>query len=347
MEFKIIKLQKEDLYSNTSSFICKPIHMLNHIKMNQTPPDTKFEHTDIDVIWVYKTENGYQTLTNPFRNNSDINKLDKQLLSIDTETEQLSCIELSGYSFLDCLKFQLQNYSHDLTAVEKIYYISWVFEDFVNNERLSKESLFKEIYPLLNLQAFNHRPEKLQKLTRLSDELLSYCHSKKFSLKQIQLISQIDKKIMDYVLSINTKTPVSASIFIQWVQTINDCLIQYSWTMEKFISHMETEGFDTVQPTSAPETKKDTGFTLDIALFKNELKKLRYKTLYDYNKVIEEKVDDLNLPNDTNIKWDERCETPGFSLTFNVKSKTDLNNCLTSLKDPACQKKLISLLEAI
>ena len=98
MEFKIIKLQKEDLYSNTSSFICKPIHMLNHIKMNQTPPDTKFEHTDIDVIWVYKTENGYQTLTNPFRNNSDINKLDKQLLSIDTETEQLSCIELSGYS---------------------------------------------------------------------------------------------------------------------------------------------------------------------------------------------------------------------------------------------------------
>ena len=252
-----------------------------------------------------------------------------------------------GYSFLDCLKFQLQTYDHELTAVEKIYYISWIFENFVNKEKISKEGLFKELYHILNLQAFNHRPEKLKKLTRLSKTILSYCHSKKFSLKQIQLISQLDEDILNYVLSINKLVPVSASIFIQWVQTINDCLVQYSWSMETFVDYMETEGFNTNKLTTISETKKEFTPPIDTSIFKDELKKLRYKTLYDYNKVIEDKVKDFTSSKDISIKWDERCETPGFSLTITAKSKQDFNDCLKTLNDPVSQKKIYSILESI
>ncbi|MEE9524302.1 MAG: ParB/RepB/Spo0J family partition protein, partial [Thermodesulfovibrionales bacterium] len=183
------------------------------------------------------------------------------------------------------------------------------FVTFAVSLEAREEWILKDLCKALALKPHRSMLEECERMSALQQELKSFCHEKKFSLKQILNLSHHPGDLLMQLMSWRQVLSLTASVLDEIASNLKDYLRSNDIDIKVFVSDAEVEAV--IDSDLSPRDRTD------------RLRKLisarRYPVLSEVNKRIERAVRRMGLPGGVVVSWDRTLENKGVNIDINIK----------------------------
>jgi hypothetical protein len=176
-----------------------------------------------------------------------------------------------------------------------------------------------------------------ERINNLPEEIKLFCHEKKFSMKQILNLSHYPEDILLQLMRWRSEIQLTASTMDELASNLKDFLRAQNRTIKDLV--LENEVQEVIRSTMSPRDKTE------------RLRKLihakRFPVLSEINTRIEEKVSQLNLPENISVNWDRTLENKNVEITVHVQEPTKMTKSLNTLNSAEMKRAIESILDEL
>lgn len=175
------------------------------------------------------------------------------------------------------------------------------------------------------------------RINNLPEEIKLFCHEKKFSMKQLLNLSHYPEGILLQLMQWRSDIQLTASIMDELASNLKDHLRAQNRTIGALV--LENEVQEVILSSMSPRDKTE------------RLRKLihakRFPVLSEINTRIEEKVSQLNLPENISVNWDRTLENKNVGITVQVSDAEQLAAFLKTLNSVEMKKAVEEMLDEL
>jgi len=176
-----------------------------------------------------------------------------------------------------------------------------------------------------------------KRINDLPEEIKLFCNEKKFSMKQILNLSHYPEDILLQLMRWRSGIQLTASTMDELASNLKDHLRAQNRTIKDFVSENEVQ--EVMLSSMSPRDKTE------------RLRKLihakRFPVLSEINTRIEEKVSQLNLPENISLNWDRSLENKNVDITVHVHEPTKMTKSLNTLNSAEMKRAIESILDEL
>ncbi len=211
------------------------------------------------------------------------------------------------------------------------------FVSFAVTLKAPEEWIVKDLCRALALKPHRSMLEECERMGALPYELKSFCHEKKFSLKQILNLSHHPEDLLMQLMSWRQVLQLSASVLDEIASNLKDYLRINNIVMKEFIYDAEVENI--IDSDLSPRDRTD------------RLRKLisarRYPVLSEVNERIERAVRRLDLPEGVGVSWDRTLENKGVNIAISIKGPDEWDGLMKSIDTVEIKKIIGDILDEL
>ncbi len=194
------------------------------------------------------------------------------------------------------------------------------------------EEKLRELSPVWGGTGFM---EDVGRVMGLPLQLRRFLHEKRYSLRQIRSVILFPREVIEILTGWIGQLHLTASTLEEVGTTLRDCSIRKGVTPEEFVV---SSGISELIAADMP-VKEKTGALLRL------LRGLRYPTLTEVNRKIEEKLSELALPDGIDIRWDRTLENREIRVSLSIKKPSDLEAMEKALGSQSLKRAIIESLD--
>jgi len=252
-----------------------------------------------------------------------------------SRTEKISAIVLAGSTpVTDIVTLILSDRRSEIgqSVINKILFICFseavgAPESWILNALCVQFGFKPYIEFLKDCKRINDLPEKIK----------LFCHEKKFSMKQILNLPHYPEDILLQLMRWRSEIQLTASTMDELASNLKDHLRAQNRTIKDFVSENEVQ--EVILSSMSPRDKTE------------RLRKLihakRFPVLSEINTRIEEKVSQLNLPENISLNWDRSLENKNVDITVHVHEPTKMKKSLNTLNSAEMKRAIESILDEL
>jgi len=178
---------------------------------------------------------------------------------------------------------------------------------------------------------------EIKKIDDLPEEFKSFCHEKKFSLKQALNLANYPEDILLQLLRWKSCLQLTASTMEEVASNLRDYLKDQDMKLGDFVSAPEVQ--EIMQSSLSPHVKTER--------FRQYLYRVRFPILSGTNEKIKQKVKKMNLPDNIVINWDTTLENKKIDMTISIQKPEQLSKILKTLNSEAAKNSITEILDEL
>jgi len=199
---------------------------------------------------------------------------------------------------------------------------------------LVKEPIIARFFSLLDLEPNPIFFEQAMRIIQLPESVLKFCHMKLFSFKQLDQLTRYPETILHALVSIQDQLSISASVFLELAEHINDlCKIECQDPSHFFAI---PEVILILQSHHMPQEK--------TRLLRNIIKQKRFPILTKTNAQLESIKKQLRLPKGIHLSWDSTLENKAIDLSMRITDTKQWQMIQNELANPKLTTTISTLL---
>ena len=176
-----------------------------------------------------------------------------------------------------------------------------------------------------------------ERICNLPGELKTFCHEKKFSLKQILNLTLYPDDLLLHIMKWKSSLQLTASIIDEIASNVKDYLRREGKSIQDFMSE---EGVQEIFDSSlSPRDKTDK--------FRQLIHLRRFPVLSEKNSLIQKTVEDLRLNRDIAVDWDRTLEIKNLKVTVDVNDPSRWGKIIDTLSSEQVKKAIASILDEL
>jgi hypothetical protein len=294
---------------------------------NKASTEDSFEHLGIlHPVIVFKDKDGRLHLVDgKKRVNSAMQRL----------KEKIGAIVLpESTPVTDIITLILSEKSAEIeqSVINKILFIC-----FAKRAAVSESWIINSLCRQFVFKPYSEFLKDCERINDLPEEIKSFCHEKKFSMRQIMNLSHYPLDILLQLMRWRTDIQLTASTMDELASNLKDFLRAQNRTIKDLV--LENEVQDIIRSSMNPRDKTE------------RLRKLihmkRFPVLTEINARIENKISELNLPEHIAVKWDRSLENKNVEVTVHVSDSGQLEKLLKTLNSGEMKKAVKDILDEL
>lgn len=196
------------------------------------------------------------------------------------------------------------------------------FINFVLTFDIPELWIFSSLCKPLGLKAHIELLDECMMINKLPEDLKLFCHEKGFSLKQITNLSHHSTDILDQLVNWNSLLQLSASTLDEIASNLSACLKRENRNITDFIAEPAVSEIIDSSDSARQKTERLRRF----------LYLRNYPMLSEVNDRIRRRIEELKLPGEITIGWDETLENKFLNLSINLKEPERWKELLNDLE---------------
>ncbi len=218
----------------------------------------------------------------------------------------------------DIVKIILIDHLRDITSTPVL---SALFVDFVKGLGLERETIIKDILPLLGMDSHRALLKKIERVAGLPQGIISFCDEKRLSLRQCCRLTLYPESLLNAIIPLKDEIHLTTSILDEMLSDLNDLIRRDGMDIGEFFEGLKSRGiFD--EGTSPRERTER---------LRNIIRERRYPVLTQTRARLQEIRSRIKLPERVAIRWDKSLERKEVEIIIKIRRKGELKDRLSKL----------------
>jgi len=212
-----------------------------------------------------------------------------------------------------------------------------LFICFANRVAAAESWIINSLCRPFGFKPYSEFLKDCERANDLPDEIKSFCHEKKFSMKQILNLSHHPEDILLQLMRWRTDIQLTASTMDELASNLKDYLRAQKRTINDLV--LENEVQDIIRSSMSPRDKTER--------LRKFIHAKRFPVLTEVNTRIEDTISELNLPERITVKWDRTLENKHVEVTVHVSKSEQLEELLRTLNSAEVKKAVKDILDKL
>jgi hypothetical protein len=211
------------------------------------------------------------------------------------------------------------------------------FVSFTVALKATEEWILNDLCKTLELRPHRSILEECERMSALPHELKSFCHEKKFSLKQMLNLSHHPEDLLMQLMSWRQVLQLTASVLDEMASNLRDHLRSNDITIDEFSSEREIEELIGSDISNRDRTER----------LRSIIRMRRFPVLTEVNDRIERVINELGLPGEIEIVWDKTLENRRVEFRIHVNNAVQWEEIMDAMRSPAVESALNRILDQL
>ncbi|MBI4849023.1 MAG: ParB N-terminal domain-containing protein [Nitrospirae bacterium] len=176
-----------------------------------------------------------------------------------------------------------------------------------------------------------------ERMNELPVELKSFCHEKKYSLKQILNLTSYPKDILLQLMAWKPILQLTASTLDEIASNLKDHLSAQNKTINDFLDGPDVQ--EMIRSSLGPRDRTER--------LRQFIYTKRFPTLSETNARMQKTVEGLKLPQALSINWDRTLENKNVDIVVHVQDSKKLTGLLSTLNSDEMKKAVEGILDEL
>lgn len=252
-----------------------------------------------------------------------------------THTKKINAVILPGTTpVTDIITFILCGTRNEIeqSIINKVQFVC-----FAVSLKAPESWIVNSLCPALGFQSYSKFLEDCRRIRNLPSVLKSFCHEKKFSLKQILNLTHYPEDILLQLMRWRADVQLTASVLDEIASNLRDYLKEQNKAVHDFI---EENGIQKIILSSLSHRDKTERLREIIRL-------KRFPILSEVNTRMESTVEGLKLSREISIGWDRTLENKNVDITVHLRDVKKFDGLLDKLNSREVKKAVEDLLDEL
>ena len=294
---------------------------------DKTPTEESFDHLGILYpVLIFKDKNGRLHL---------VDGMKRVNFAMQRRMEKIHAIILpESMPVTDILTLILADKNSEIeeSVMNKILFVC-----FAKRVAAAESWIINSLCKQFGFKPYSEFLKDCERASDLPDEIKSFCHEKKFSMKQIQNLSHYPEDILLQLMRWRPDIQLTASTMDELASNLKDFLRVQNRTINDLV--LENEVQEIIRSSMSPRDKTER--------LRKFIHAKRFPVLTETNKRIEDTISELNLPERITVKWDRTLENRHLEVTVHVSKAEQLAELLTTLNSAKVKKAVKDILDEL
>jgi len=201
---------------------------------------------------------------------------------------------------------------------------------------MDRSVLCKVFLPSLNLEGHEKVLRQCEAISRLPEEMLDFCREKNFSMRQCMALTRQPEALLRQVMAWREQLSLTASIIEELLTHIKDLLRIRDQDIATFLASPEISSILNLNSDLSKQEKTRS--------FRRLIKNWRYPILSQAQENLQRIYQQMPLPEQTYLKWDESLERKELILQLAVRDVDEWRLRVAGLQDHAVVEGIERLL---
>lgn len=239
--------------------------------------------------------------------------------AIEVGQDLLPCQMVKGCTPIELarLLYMVHNDKIQLSVISRICFLK-----YLSTIGVDADSLIELFLPLLQFEGHERIWRRIEKVHGLSQEILEFCHQKKYSLKQCVHLTRHPKELLYALFSLRGELFYTAALLDELCSDLGDYLKLHDMSMELFLADEEVRGCLSAAHLQPPQKTKR---------FRELIKHRRYPLLSGARQRMEMVRSEMKLPQNIVVTWDPILESDQIDLSIKIRDQKDLRLAVEKL----------------
>ncbi len=190
---------------------------------------------------------------------------------------------------------------------------------------MARNVLCQEFLPRLGLEGHEKVLRQCEAISRLPKEMLDFCREKKFSMRQCMALTRQPDALLQQMMAWREQLSLTASLIEELLTQIKDLLRIRHQDITTFIASKEISD---ILNAKSPKQEK-------THLLRRLIKNWRYPILSQAQENLHTIYQQIPLPEQTRLKWDESLERKELILQLTVCEVEEWRQRIAELQNQA------------
>jgi hypothetical protein len=191
--------------------------------------------------------------------------------------------------------------------------------------------------PVFGFRPHSRFLEDCQRIRKLPEELKSFCHEKRFSMKQLLNLTYYPEEILLQLMEWRNEIQLTASILDEISSNLGDYLKAEEKTIKDFIEESGVQ--EILRSSLSPRDRTER--------LREVIRLKRFPVLSEVNARMERTVEDLKLSQEISVDWDRTLENKNVDITVRIQDAKKFSGLIDRLKSLEMKKAVERLLDEL